>query len=313
MESYDLIIVGAGPAGLAASIYALDRRLTTLVLESETIGGQLVSLYPEKGIYDYPSYLDIKGKDLAQKIEMHAKSEEANILTGMAVKSLNFSDGMFTIKTGSKTFLTKSVLIATGMGHFQPRKLGVPAEAELHGKGLYYQKLPDRVTGMRVLIVGGGDTALEMAVAAAEKGATVTVIHRSESLRALEKTVDKAKSLAIPIHLSAKVLEIHGSEKVENVEIQKSNGARSLITADIVSVAIGVELAKSFLNDLGVKMDRQAIVVDEDMQTSVKGLFACGDVVVPAGKYKRIALAVGSAATAVNGIYQYIKNPYWAK
>lgn len=313
MHMYDLIIIGAGPAGLAASIYALERQLKTVIVEAHRPGGQLATLYPHKNIYDYPPFISVKASHLAQKMVEHATGEGAQIEENMQITAVSTHDSGFTL-TGEKGDLdAKAVILATGMGHYQPRKLGIPGETELSDKGIYYQMLPERLVGKRVVVIGGGDTALETAVGAAEKGATVTVIHRSAEFRALEKTLVHARSLSLPLYTSVQTVAFHGDEKVERVEVIKANGARSFLSTDLVSVCIGVELQNTFLSRLGIKIDKQAVVVDPDMQTSVSGIFACGDIAVAAGKYKRISIAVGTAAVAVNGVYQYLKNPYWAK
>lgn len=313
MDTYDLIIIGAGPAGLAASIYALERQLSILVVEANKPGGQLATLYPHKNIYDYPPFISVKASSLAQKLVEHAREEGTRIEENMQITTVNTRDSDFTLIGDKGDLDTKAVILATGMGHYQPRKLGVPGETELNGKGIYYQMLPERLVGKRVVVVGGGDTALETAVGAAERGATVTVVHRSPEFRALEKTLTRAKSLSLPLYTSVQTVAFHGDEHVERVEIIKGSGAHSFLSTDLVSVCIGVELHNTFLSRLGIKIDKQAVVVDPDMQTSVPGIFACGDITVPAGKYKRISIAVGSAAVAVNGVYQYLKNPYWAK
>lgn len=312
-DVYDLTIIGAGPAGLAASIYALERKLKTVVVETGRPGGQLLTLYPDKHVYDYPSYPSILGKELALKMYEHAKEEGAEIILDTTIEKIVAREQKFALEAGNREFLTNSVILATGMGHYQPRKLGVPGETELVAKGIFYQRLPDKVVGKRIVVIGGGDTALETAVAATEKGATVTVIHRSPQFRALEKTVDKAKSLSIPLYTTAQVLAIQGDERVQHVEIVKNSGAKSLLSADLVVVCIGIELTNTFLDSLGIKTAKHAVEVDRDMQTSTEGIFACGDLVIPAGKYKRITIAVGSAATTVNGVYQFLKNPYWVK
>lgn len=313
MDIYDVIIVGAGPAGLSAAIYALERKLVTLLVESGQPGGQLVNLYPDKGIYDFPSYNEVKARDLAQKMMAHALGSGVKIETAVAVSAVKPSGSEFVLPAGDKEYHSKSVILATGMGHYQARRLGVPGEKEWEGKGVYFQKLPDKVLGLRVVVVGGGDTALETAVAAAEKGATVMLVHRGSDFRASEKTVERARSLEVQIFFGSQVKEIHGTERLERVEITKESGMGSILTADVVSICIGVELNRTFLDSIGVKVDKQAVIVDQDMQTSVPGIFACGDVTVPAGKYKRITVALGTAATAVNGAYQYLKHPSWGK
>lgn len=313
MEILDVAIIGAGPAGLSAGIYSLERKLKTIVFESNDAGGQPHNLYPDKNIYDFPSYEKITGMELAVKMINHALGCGLKISEETPVEKIEKYKNVFLLKYRNKIMSTKSVILATGMGHYLPRKLQVPGEKEFKEKGIYYQKIPKKVTGKRIIVVGGGDTALENAVSACEKGAYVTLVHRSDQFRAMERTVDRIKSLSIPMYLSSQVKSIRGSDKVEGVEIVKNNGSASLLTADMLVICIGTELNSGFLTSLGLKIAKQAVIVDENMQTSTPGIFACGDVTVPLGKYRRISIACGTAAMAVSGVYQYLKNPDWMK
>lgn len=308
MQNYDLVIIGAGPAGIAAAIYARERNIRTLVLEKQNAGGQLVSLYPDKNVYDVPSYKEIKAGELARKMVEHAYQAGVEIIDNLPVTGMSAQPRRFIINTGTTTHEAKTILLATGMGHYRPRQLGVRGESELKDKGVIYQQIPQKVTGKRIVVVGGGDTALEMVVAASEKGAAAVLVHRSQEFKAQEKTVDKARSLSIPMYLSAVVQSIQGNDKVDAVEIRKASGATSLISADYVCICIGVELSDGLLKELGIATRSQAIAVNSDMQTNQQGIFACGDLVVPAGKYRRITVAWGTAAAAINGIYQYLKS-----
>ncbi len=314
MSDFELIIVGGGPAGLAAAIYAKERNLNFVVLEADRLGGQLINLYPEKYIFDLPGFIEIKGRDLANKMMAQASARIIEIRSRTPVKEIIQTEKNFTLKTVSAEFSAQAVILATGMGHYTARKLGVAGEEQYLGKGVVYQKLPeDKVAGKRVVVVGGGDTAVETAVLAAEKGATVTLVHRSSEFRAQEKTVAKAKQLNISIYLGAVVKSIMGNDRVEQVEIERNGGRLSLLTTDYLIICIGVELTDGFLKSLGVEYNGDAIKVDENMKTSIEGIYACGDIVVASGKYRRLTVAFGTAATCINGVYQYLKNPYWAK
>ncbi|HCS78308.1 TPA: NAD(P)/FAD-dependent oxidoreductase [Patescibacteria group bacterium] len=312
MDSYDLIIIGAGPAGLAASIYALERKLRTLVLEANGIGGQPMQLYADKKIYDFPSYSEITGKELANKMYEQARKFGV-VIEVAAASSIMHADSYFQVKTVLITYQTRSVILATGLGYFKPRQLGIPGENDLTGKGVFYKGIPEKLIGKRLIVVGGGDTALETAVAAAEKGGSVSLVHRHDSFRAVEKTVEKARSLGVQFYLNSIVSEIHGIDRVESIKIVKGGTAESLLTTDYIGICIGAEIDRTFLQNLGVSVENQAVKVDADMQSSIPGMFACGDVATQAGKYKRISVAVGTAATAVNGVYQFLKNPYWGR
>jgi len=314
MDSYELIIIGGGPAGLSTAIYAKERNLKLLVLEADKIGGQLVNLYPEKYIYDLPGFIEIKGRELAAKLMAQVSGKEIEVWSRTPVSEVVKSGKNFKVKTFSGELQTKAVVLATGMGHYMARKLNVAGEAEFTGKGVVYQKLPDeKMSGKRVVVVGGGDTAVETAILAAEKGAAVTLVHRSPQFRAQEHTVVQAKRLNISIYLGAVVKSVSGSDRIEQVEIEKGSGGVSFLTADYLIICIGVELSAGFLKTLGVELNGSAVKVDENMKTSIDGIYACGDIVVAPGKYRRLTVVFGTAATCINGVYQYLKNPYWAK
>ncbi|MEK7166196.1 MAG: NAD(P)/FAD-dependent oxidoreductase [Patescibacteria group bacterium] len=312
MDIYDLIIVGAGPAGLAAAIYAQERKLITVVIEAQTPGGQPSFIYGDKEIYDYPSYSKIKGKELANKMLAHALSLNVKIVMHTPIEKIEKTNNYYSLSSSSSIYKGRSIILATGMGYFIPRKLHVPLEQDFDQKGIWYGGLPEgKFTGKRIVIVGGGDTAMETAVCAAQLGAAVTVVHRKSEFRAQEKTVAQAIDLSIPFYKGATVSAFNGSEHLESVEIVRDSGAKSILSADMVIICIGVELNKTFLATIGIHVENQAVAVDKNMHTNIPGIFACGDIIVPAGLYKRITIATGSAAVAVNGAYHFIKHPYW--
>lgn len=313
MDTYDVMIVGGGPAGIAAAIYASERKLSTILIESGEIGGQLIKLYPDKPIYDVPSYQKILARELVARMNAHLQITGINIQLQSSVTSIERSDEKFIVHIGSETVLCSSVILATGMGYFEAKKLGVSGESELANKGITYQKAPDKCVGKRVVIIGGGDTALETAIGVAEKGGSAILVHRKDQFRAQEKTQARLKQFSIPVHLNYEVTRIVGENTVQSVEIKNFSGEVQQLTTDFISICIGSVLDTTFTKKLNIALDRQAIVVDEHMQSSQVGIFACGDIVVKAGMYKRITAAQGSAAHAVNGAYQYLKNPYWKK
>lgn len=308
-EVLDLAIIGAGPAGMAAAIYAKERKLNLLVFESNHQGGQLVSLYANKPISDYPGVPSVSGGELAKKISDHALS------AGVQVKELEQvekvvaeANNLFTITTNQSSYSARSVILATGMGSYVPRKLKVVGEDKYQNKGIYYQKLPQEARSKRIVVVGGGDTAVESAVQLTQQGAAVTVVHRGDAFTAQEKSVDNLKKLGVPIIYHSTVSKISGTDRLEMVEITDKAGNKKNISTDILVICIGVELDRTFLEKIGVMVTNQAVAVDDNMQTNISGLFACGDVVMPSGKYKRISIATGSAARAVDGSYRYLKS-----
>ena len=162
---YDVVVVGGGPAGLTAGIYARTRSLSTLILEAQGMGGQLTWLYPTKSVYDYPSYIAIEGGELGELFTMHARESGAEMVAGEVV-DLARDGQMFRVTTREgKAYETRAIILAMGMGLFEPKRLDIPGEAELEGKGVTYQ-VKDRheFRGRRDINVVGGDSADDYAL-----------------------------------------------------------------------------------------------------------------------------------------------------
>jgi thioredoxin reductase (NADPH) len=313
MEIFDLIIVGAGPAGLSAGIYAQERKLKTKILEANTAGGQPITLYPEKYIYDYPGFLKITGKELMQKMIEQVLSLGCMICEDSPVLNIIKDKQNFLIEESRNKFISKSVILATGFGNYSPKHIGFAGEEKFQDKGIFYQKLTNPLIRKRVVVVGGGDTALENCVAASEKGAFVTLIHRNQKFRAVEQTVVKAKSLGVKMYLNSVITKINGDNYLENIEIENDHHEKTIISTDYLVICIGAEINTDFISKLGLKIEAQAIVVNSDMETSIPGIFACGDIISPLGSFKRLTMATSAAAISINGVYKYLKHPYWSK
>ena len=310
--SYDLIIIGAGPAGLTAGVYARSRKLNTLILEAKEAGGQLMSLYPDKGIANFPSCVYIQAKKLAERLIAHTESMGCEIRNSQQVKEIFGGDEELIVRTNDEEYHTKAVIIAIGIGLFKPRKLGCGGEDELHGKGIFY-RLPEKeyLVDKNIVMVGGGNSALEMALIADTVGKT-TVIHRRDKFRADECVVEKVARSNIETIMKANTSCILGDDKVEGITITTANGEERTVPCDMVVVNIGTVPDLDDLNNWGVELEKSMVRVDQDMKTSQPGIFACGDVVTYEGKYKQIVTACGEAATAANSAYKFIKKPYWA-
>ena len=309
---YDLIIIGAGPAGLTAGIYASTRKLKTLIIDATEAGGQLASLYPEKGIDNYPGYVLTDAGQLAGHLVNHATSMGCELHERERAIELQDKDGHLLLVTDKESYESKAVIIATGMGLFKPKRIEAPGELEFEGKGVYY-KMPDRETleGKKVMFVGGGNSALEMALLVCDQAETC-LVHRRDSYRADELIVERVQGSSIEQILSSQVVEIKGTDRVTSVVIKK-NGKLEERPIDAIIVNIGTTSEAFEMEGWGVELEEGLIKVDTDMCTSRRGVFACGDVVAYKGKYKQIVVACGEAAIASNSAYKYIKEPYWAK
>ena len=312
MTSYDLVIIGAGPGGLTAGIYARSKMMKTLILDASKVGGQLVSLYPEKGIHNYPGYETIQARKLSDKLYAQAENMECDIHEGEKVDEIITGNEEYIIKTNKAEYTTKSVIVAIGMGMFKPKKMGVPGEDELEGKGLsYILPVKEELVTKKVVMFGGGNSAIDMALVSSTVTHT-TLVHRKDTFRADEGTVAQLNRSRVKTIMSATLESVNGTDKVESVTL-KSGGETFDVPADLVVINIGMSPDLEDLKVWGIDLtDAGLIKTDFDMKTNRPGIFACGDVVDYEGKYKQIITACGEAATAVNSAYKFVKKPYWA-
>jgi len=297
---YDLIIIGGGPAGLTAGIYAQRARLKTLLLEKEMVGGQIAV---SDVIENYPGFPSISGADLMEKFEGHARGLGLEIkLTDVIAVQKKGEEKI--VKTSDGDLITKSVIVATGA---KPRRLDIPGEKELTGKGVSYCATCDGpfFKGQKVIVVGGGDTAVKEAVYLSKIANKVYIAHRRDQLRAEKIIQEKAMSAPnIEILWSHILKEIKGKTGVERVVLQnlKDNTVKEL-DVEGVFVFVGINPTTDFVD---VEKDKQGFIkTDQDMRTSVKGIFAAGDCRTTA--LKQVSTAVGDGAIAAFVAEKYIE------
>lgn len=309
---HDLIIIGAGPAGLTAGIYARTRKLSTLIIEATAAGGQLASLYPEKSIENWPGYVSTDAGHLSKNLIDHARTMGCEIREHERASGLDDKDDHLVVHTDKGSYEAKAVILATGMGLFKPKKIGAIGEDKFEGRGVYY-KMPEMeyLVGKEVIFVGGGNSACEMALLACDKCDTC-IVHRRDTFRADEAIVERVHNSEIETLMNSEVVEIKGNDRVESV-VLKQNGKLVERKADAVIVNIGTSNVADDMKKWGLELEEGLIKVDTDMCTSRRGVFACGDAVAYKGKYKQIVVACGEAAIASNSAYKFIKEPYWAK
>jgi len=309
---YDIIIIGGGPAGLTAGIYARSKMMSTLVLESGRVGGQLTALYPEKGIHNYPAFETIQARKLSDKMYAQAESMECDVRENEKVLEINDGDEELVVVTTKNTYHARSVVIAIGMGSFDPKKMGVPGEAELTDKGVTYI-LPQKeeLVGKRVMMFGGGNSAIEMALIA-DSVTDTYIVHRKSEFRADEVNVQNLNDSNVKKIMDASVVSFNGKDHIESVTLSQ-NGKTLEIPIDLAVINIGINANLDDLKKWGLDLTPEGLVrVNFDMSTNRNGVFACGDAVDYPGKYKQIITACGEAATAVIIAYKFVKKPYWA-
>jgi len=297
---YDLIIIGGGPAGLTAGIYAQRARLKTLLLEKEMVGGQIAV---SDVIENYPGFPSISGAELMEKFEQQARGLGLEIkLTDVIAVQKKGEEKI--VKTSDGDLITRTVIVATGA---KPRRLGIPGEKELTGKGVSYCATCDGpfFKGQKVLVVGGGDTAVKEAVYLSRIANKVYIAHRRDQLRAEKIIQEKAMSTPnIEILWSHILKEIKGKTGVEKVALQnlKDNTVKEL-EVEGVFVFVGINPTTDFVD---VEKDKQGFIkTDQDMRTSVKGIFAAGDCRTTA--LKQVSTAVGDGAIAAFVAERYIE------
>ncbi|HVO77905.1 MAG TPA: NAD(P)/FAD-dependent oxidoreductase, partial [Methanomassiliicoccales archaeon] len=272
---YDLVILGAGPAGLTAGIYAAMRKLKAIIIEAEEPGGQPMSIYPGKGIANYPGIENLEGRELAGRLIAHAQTAGCELHVKEKATGLREEGEGLRVDTDKGSYTTKAVIVSTGAGLNRPKKLGVKGEERLANKGVYY-KLPDKseLKGKRIVFVGGGNSALEMALMACEV-ADVCLVHRRDAFRADACFVERLDPSGIKTYLCSELDEIKGKDRVESVVLRTLDPpSAEEIPTDMVIINIGFAIEQEDAASWGAKLEGGLIVVDSEMKTSRKGVFA---------------------------------------
>ena len=299
---YDVIIVGSGPAGLAATIYGQRAGLSSLVLEESYVsGGQVLNTYD---VDNYPGLPGISGMELAEKFHEHAKSMGASFLTA-AVTAIREEGDRKVVETAKGDLSARTVILATGAHH---RLLGVPGEERLTGMGVSYCATCDGAffRDKTVAVVGGGDVAVEDAIFLARGCKKVYVIHRRDQLRAAKILQEKLLSLDnVEMKWNCVAEEILGDSQVSGVKVRDvKTGEGSELAVNGVFIAVGILPNTGFLGDF-VQLDEGGyIVAGEDMKTSVPGVFAAGDVRTKA--LRQIITAAADGANAITSVEAYL-------
>ena len=310
MESWDLIIIGAGAAGLAAGIYGARSGLKTLVLEGKMAGGTTLDA---PLVENYPGFQSISGVELAQKMAAQCKSAGVIIHEFENVLSLYIEGEKKIVKTNKTTYEAKAVVIASG-SHY--REIGVSGEKEFLGRGVSYCGICDGplFKGKRVLVVGGGNSALITALYIAGLASEVKVAHRRDAFRAEDVLVKALKEkVNVEFLWNTEIKEIKGEKLVNKVTIFNSKtGETKELPVDGVFVQVGETPNSQLAKDAGVEVDKDGyITIDIRQRTNMAGVYAAGD--VTNHPVKQVGTAVGQGITAALEAYGYIQRPYYYK
>lgn len=302
----DVVIVGGGPAGLSAGIYTVRSGLSTVVVEKGPLGGQVATT---PIVENYPGFTRVPGKSLVDILVSHAL-EYVQIFQGEEVLDILPGDPI-EVKTSRRRFLARAVILATGANY---RHLGIPGEGRLAGRGVSYCATCDGsfFRGKRVIVVGGGNSAVTEALYLKNVGVHVTIVHRRDRFRAQEHLVKNVHANDIPVLWNTEVKEIRGKERVTEVVLfNNKTGESSTLATDGVFVAIGYDPTTALAAKAGVEITPDGFIKhDSHHRTNIPGIYSAGDV---EGGYKQIVTAMAQGTEAALSVYEDLVNPYWKK
>ncbi len=308
-EIVDITIIGGGPTGLFSTFYAGMREMSVRIIDSlPQLGGQLMELYPDKYIYDIGGFPKVLAKDFVNSLVEQAKFAQPDVRLEETVLSYEKEEDHFVLHTNKGQYLTKTILITAGIGAFQPRKLGVANEEAFEGTSLHYS-VPDlqKFKGEEVLVCGGGDSAVDWALMLEEVADKVTLVHRRDKFRAHETSVNRLMESTVDVRTSRQVHEIHGEDgQVTGVSVKSREGDIETFDLNHIIVNYGNISSLGPIKEWGLEMERNTIVVNSHMETSVEGIYAAGDVATYDGKVKLIAVGLGEAPTAISHAKAYV-------
>lgn len=314
-QVFDVTLIGAGPSGLFGAFYAGLREMHVKVIDAlEEAGGQLTALYPEKFIYDVPGFSKVISIDLVKNLVQQTNMFKPTMALGQRVTTLTKrDDGTFVLGTNHGEHLTRSIVICAGVGAFQPKKMPNPEFGQYEGHGLYYtvkEKMAFR--GKNVLIVGGGDSAVDWALNLKDYAKKVTLIHRRDEFRAHGASVTELMSSPVEVKLFHELKTVGGSGKIENAVIFDNRTKEEVsMPVDGVILTLGYSVDLGAIKTWGLEMvGTRYIKINSKMETNIPGVYAAGDICAEPGiePMNLIVEGFAQAAKAVNFAYQYL-NP----
>lgn len=309
-EIFDITIIGGGPVGLFTAFYAGMRQASVKIIESlPQLGGQLSALYPEKYIYDIAGFPKVRAQDLIDNLQDQMNQFEVTISLGQSVETINKrEDGIFKITTNKETHYTKTIIITAGNGAFQPRKMNCEGEEKFADKNLHYFVTNiNEFADKKVVLFGGGDSAVDWALMLEPIAEKVTLIHRRDKFRAHEHSVELLQQSKVEILTPYVPEQLVGNRKIEKVIVKETKSNKLLeLEVDDVLVNYGFVSSLGPINNWGLEIKKNSIVVNSKMETNIEGVYAVGDICIYEGKVKLIATGFGEAPTAVSNAKVYI-------
>ena len=305
MIKTDVIIIGAGPVGLFAIHQLGIKGLKAVVIDNlDKPGGQCIELYPDKPIYDIPAVPECTGKELTDRLLEQTKPFKTKFYLNERVEEVKSNEDNWSIKTSNNNeFIAPNIIIAGGVGSFEPRKLFLKDTDKFEGKSIFYSvKNKDNFKNKNISIFGGGDSALDWALELS-KSSKITLIHRRKDFRGAQHTLEEIKKLEkqgkIIIKTPFQLNNVEGNEKIQSITIKDDNGKSEKIKTDIILSFFGLVMKLGPIAEWGLNMDKKNISVNpNNFETNKKGIFAVGDICTYPGKLKLILSGFHEAALA---------------
>ncbi|YBZ91634.1 NAD(P)/FAD-dependent oxidoreductase [Paenibacillus sp. AK002] len=305
----DLLIIGGGPAGMFAAFYGGMRQASVKLIESmPQLGGQLAALYPEKYIYDVAGFPKVTAQELVNNLSAQMELFKTDIRLEEKVQAVEkLEERHFVVRTNLGEHHAKAVIITAGVGAFQPRRLEIEGAEKYEKANLhYFVNDLSRFKGKKVLISGGGDSAVDWALMIEPIAEQVTLVHRRDKFRAHEHSVEQLMASKVNIVTPTEITELHGEDAITKVTLShiKTKETQEIEVDDVI-VNFGFVSSLGPISEWGIAIESNSIVVDSRMETSIPGIFAAGDITTYPGKVKLIAVGFGEAPTAVNNAKVY--------
>ncbi|WP_156288528.1 NAD(P)/FAD-dependent oxidoreductase [Oceanobacillus salinisoli] len=308
---YDVTIIGAGPVGLFTAFYGGMRQASVKIIESlPHTGGQLAALYPEKYIYDVAGFPKVRAQELVDNLEKQARIFDPTIVLGQSIETIERQedDSLKLTSSTGEVHHTKTMIITAGNGAFQPRRLNIGESEQFEGINLhYYVRDMNQFKDQHVVLLGGGDSAVDWALMLEPIAKKVTLVHRRDQFRAHEHSVEQLHASTVDILTPYVAADITTSDKIDRLILQEVKGENQIeLEPDSIICNYGFISKLGPIKDWGLNIEKNSIVVNSKMETNIPGIYAAGDICTYDGKVKLIATGFGEGPTAINNAKRYI-------
>jgi thioredoxin reductase (NADPH) len=309
-QIYDITIIGGGPTGLFTAFYGGMRQASVKIIESlPQLGGQLSALYPEKYIYDVAGFPKVRAQELVNNLKEQMDQFKPAVALEQAVEKVEKqADGVFRLTTNSEVHYSKTIIITAGNGAFKPRKIELENAEQFEQTNLhYFVDDMNKFKGRKVLVCGGGDSAVDWSLMLEPIAEKVTLTHRRDKFRAHEHSVENLHNSSVDIKTPYVPVEFIGDDRITQVVLENTKGEeKTVVDVDDVIVNFGFVSSLGPIKEWDLDLEKNAIVVNSKQETNIPGIYAAGDVCTYDGKVKLIVAGFGEGPTAVNNAKAYI-------